>query len=667
MVCRNRQNRRPAVPLSRIATLSLLAFAATLPIVRASKEVQQSPLTRIPSAAPLQPSLNPTSSIAQAVQRTRRPWLTVAKNHLFGSVSRFLSHALPDPRFSSYDLDQFDDDYASAIDESPLESGGLLDGPGLNWGGSTLEVVRSQAIFLTRSAAFGPRVTDEEGLKGFLLPISDFYEVPRDADFFTSDASGNPVHACPYKGGPGSRRGSFFDKYENEDDRRLYSASNTHKPSQASFTWTHEPDTNNEDSSKPVHNWIALVERGGGCGFADKVRVAQELGAVAVVVGDAPSPNWHGGSGDPNEEGDPGLSGKRLITMFAPGDTSDVRIPSTFVTRPSYLDLERLIQETERDQDEWQKQHPSEHDDERPPRTRGLEIVIGKDDLVWEWPLIDFGILLLLLPSFMTVITIIVHRIRMVRQRRKERAPEVVVLGLPCLIWRGNGQPWEKVEGPDVDPGPGNGNNTPDATVLARPFPSDELETGRAAETIPLLAEDENGAGPSQRSHISVKMPIGDGIMTTPPVIPASFLPPGRIYFSTDECAICLCDFMDGDRIRVLPCGHIFHRQEVDDWLVRVKKLCPICKRDITVPIPPAPPVGSANANGSNSLAMASSTAVVSGENVAGFEAECVDTAAVATNVPDDEQQGDQSQDLVQHLFRDDSSIISERSAGRQV
>ncbi|TKY84885.1 hypothetical protein EX895_005965 [Sporisorium graminicola] len=637
-------SRPPASSLKRVATLSLVALAAVAPAVQANIARQTS------SASFPLPSLNPTVSVAQAVQRTRRPWLAAAKDHVFDTVSRFLSHAIPDPRYFSYDLDQFDDYHPLPSEELALDSDGILDGPGLNWGGSTLEVVRSQAIFLTRSAAFGPRVTDDAGLKGFLLPISDFYKVPNDATFSTSDTSRDAIHACPYKGGPGSRRGALLDKYKDEDDRRLYSAFGSDSSSQAPFTWTHEDDggSPDEDTSKPPHNWIALVERGGGCGFADKVRVAQELGAVAVVVGDAPSPGWHGGrSGDPNEEGDPGLSGKRLITMFAPGDTSDVHIPSTFVTRPSYLDLERLIQETEKDQQDWHKQHPSQHDDARAPMTRGLEIVIGKDDLVWEWPLIDFGILLLLLPSFMTVITIIVHRIRMVRQRRKERAPELVVLGLPCLIWRGNGQPWEKVEGPDVDPGPGNGIADGDAAASASaPFASDDLGSSRAAETIPLLAEDENGAGPSRRagaaSHITVKMPED---VAAKPVNPASFLPPGRTYFSTDECAICLCDFVDGDRVRVLPCGHIFHRQEVDDWLVRVKKLCPICKRDITVPVPPAPapPVGVAT------------TPVASPVVVTMANGDAVEAGAEAGEVS--QQAG---VDLTQHLGDEDGGTARE-------
>lgn len=31
------------------------------------------------------------------------------------------------------------------------------------------------------------------------------------------------------------------------------------------------------------------------------------------------------------------------------------------------------------------------------------------------------------------------------------------------------------------------------------------------------------------------------------------------------ECAICLTDFERGDRVRVLPCKHIFHLDEIDE------------------------------------------------------------------------------------------------------
>ena len=45
-------------------------------------------------------------------------------------------------------------------------------------------------------------------------------------------------------------------------------------------------------------------------------------------------------------------------------------------------------------------------------------------------------------------------------------------------------------------------------------------------------------------------------------------------WFNTQvECAICLDEFVKGDRVRVLPCKHIFHLDEVDEWLIQLKKL----------------------------------------------------------------------------------------------
>ncbi|EPQ28375.1 uncharacterized protein PFL1_04202 [Pseudozyma flocculosa PF-1] len=602
--------------LAASGTFSPTVAAASLhqrgqaPFADSSLDPQPSSYSPSSSASAPPPATPSSLSATHALSQAHKPWLIAAKDAALAKVSSFVYTALPDPRYFSYDIDQF----AQSTDESATDSGLFGETAGLNWGGSTLEVIRSQALFLTRAAAFGPRITADDGLKGSLLPISTFYRSPQNGN----KPSAHDIQACPYKGGPGWKRQDFLNSFDDPDDRRLYSSFATPEAAHP---------TEDRDPSLPIppEDWIALVERGGGCGFAEKVRVAQTLGAIAVVVGDAPSPDWPGDhSGNPDEDGDPGLSGKRLITMYAPGDTSDIRIPSTFVTRPSFLDLSRLIDELEKDEEKWQNAHrdPSgevDKDPKAPKRLHGLEIVISKDDMMFEWPLIDLGILLLLLPSFMTVATVIVHRIRLIRQRRKERAPELVVLGLPCLIWRSGGQPWEKIEGPDVDPGPGNGGSSADADGAAAassdtdgqdsPAPvtsitPGDLESGAAAENIPLLQEDENGAGPSRRPTPTVKVPAPPSANRS-----HSFLPPGRTYFSTDECAICLCDFVDGDRVRVLPCGHIFHRQEIDDWLVRVKKLCPICKRDITVPIPPAPPGPPIHqASGSSSNLEASTT-----------------------------------------------------------
>ncbi|KAI9255529.1 hypothetical protein BY458DRAFT_519884 [Sporodiniella umbellata] len=50
-----------------------------------------------------------------------------------------------------------------------------------------------------------------------------------------------------------------------------------------------------------------------------------------------------------------------------------------------------------------------------------------------------------------------------------------------------------------------------------------------------------------------------------------------------DGCAICLEDYQPGHELRLLPCKHHFHALCVDGWLITQKKLCPICKRDITL------------------------------------------------------------------------------------
>ncbi|KAI3666820.1 hypothetical protein L6452_41858 [Arctium lappa] len=52
---------------------------------------------------------------------------------------------------------------------------------------------------------------------------------------------------------------------------------------------------------------------------------------------------------------------------------------------------------------------------------------------------------------------------------------------------------------------------------------------------------------------------------------------------SATECTICLGDFMDGEKVRVLPeCNHEFHVKCVDKWLAEHTS-CPNCRRSLVV------------------------------------------------------------------------------------
>jgi hypothetical protein len=46
-------------------------------------------------------------------------------------------------------------------------------------------------------------------------------------------------------------------------------------------------------------------------------------------------------------------------------------------------------------------------------------------------------------------------------------------------------------------------------------------------------------------------------------------------------CAICLDEFEDKEKVRVLPCRHEFHEKCLVPWLTERHSSCPLCKFDV--------------------------------------------------------------------------------------
>jgi len=46
------------------------------------------------------------------------------------------------------------------------------------------------------------------------------------------------------------------------------------------------------------------------------------------------------------------------------------------------------------------------------------------------------------------------------------------------------------------------------------------------------------------------------------------------------ECVICMVEFVNGDKVRYLPCMHTYHTECIDDWLMR-SFTCPSCMEPV--------------------------------------------------------------------------------------
>ncbi|XP_027177280.1 uncharacterized protein LOC113776346 isoform X1 [Coffea eugenioides] len=58
---------------------------------------------------------------------------------------------------------------------------------------------------------------------------------------------------------------------------------------------------------------------------------------------------------------------------------------------------------------------------------------------------------------------------------------------------------------------------------------------------------------------------------------------PERLESGDDviQCYICLAEYEEGDKIRILPCHHEYHVACIDKWLKEIHGVCPLCRRDV--------------------------------------------------------------------------------------
>ncbi|KAG2237459.1 hypothetical protein INT48_005492 [Thamnidium elegans] len=145
--------------------------------------------------------------------------------------------------------------------------------------------------------------------------------------------------------------------------------------------------------SPAIKDWIALVERG-QCSFLQKVKSMQDSGAVAVIVGDRHFNGW--------------------VTMYAPGDTSEIHVPSVFVAQHQYKALLQLFEKN---------------------NIVPVPVTLSGDDLL-TWPLLDMLLVVVLSPAVMMLFIYLTWQLRQRQRRKNDIAPTNFVAKLPTYIFR---------------------------------------------------------------------------------------------------------------------------------------------------------------------------------------------------------------------------------------
>lgn len=297
--------------------------------------------------------------------------------------------------------------------------------------------------------------------------------------------------------------------------------------------------------------WIALLSRNHrpdlNCTFDVKVRNAEVAGAVAAIVYD-------------NVDGP-------LVIMAMPTGHPQPNIPAVFVSRRSGNVMMNLL-------------------------TPGVTIVVIMPAGVEVW-------LPLLMSAFSALLAITIllstfYAMRYLRMRRLAQGgglaatllqPEVEggmsaeeLRALPLVIHEPRTSRRASMQQQEQS------SLALDAAALEYPAASDASWCSADRAAREGGGDGEEGEGESGRERLLSSLSIS-GSSSSSGGSPRG--PKGGGTLKT--CVVCIEDYREGDKLRVLPCSHRFHKECIDQWISARPPLCPVCKWNAADPFPDTP------------------------------------------------------------------------------
>lgn len=261
----------------------------------------------------------------------------------------------------------------------------------------------------------------------------------------------------------------------------------------------------------------------GGCSFYEKIVNFQSLGAKAVIVG--------------NDQ-----LGKGLLTMYSKTIPDEVTIPSIFITKETADELLQLTISN---------------------RLK-LQIFTGQTPS----PLLDALLALVFSPPVALMLLYLIIKLRRSHKKNMEKASKKAVKKLPVYVYNDdylvpinefekNKDYYLGLSGPLLH---SSSKKSFTARLLSFIIPRNSIE------------EDEVNA---ELSLDTVPEPLR--------TVNHRFSIEELNQYQISQCSICLNQFRKlKSKVILLPCNHYFHYRCCLNWLCNYKKLCPICKHDIT-------------------------------------------------------------------------------------